>query len=70
MPTVRNRLELKPILDAVCAKWPSSWIQIRLKRANVRMHVSTTGEHPRPLQVRDNEFIQLVDVPLQGRLPR
>jgi CoA:oxalate CoA-transferase len=66
---VGNRLELKRILDAVCAKWPSNWIQIRLKRANVPHGRFYDWENIRDhVQVRDNEFIRLVDVPIAGQM--
>lgn len=64
---VANRLELKRILNDVCAKWPSSWIQIRLNRAGVPHGRFYDWENIRDhVQVRDNEFIGLVDVPHQG----
>lgn len=66
---VRNRLELKQVLEAACAKWPSNWIQIRLNRANVPHGRFYEWENIRyHSQVQDNQFVSLVDVPHQGKL--
>jgi crotonobetainyl-CoA:carnitine CoA-transferase CaiB-like acyl-CoA transferase len=66
---VRNRTELVPRLAEIFAQLPTNWWRVVLERHRVPHGRFYDWENLRyHTQVRDNDFISSVDVPIQGRM--
>jgi crotonobetainyl-CoA:carnitine CoA-transferase CaiB-like acyl-CoA transferase len=66
---VRNRAELIPLLADIFRKRPTNWWRVVLERHRVPHGRFYDWENLRyHTQVRDNDFISLVEVPLQGSM--
>jgi crotonobetainyl-CoA:carnitine CoA-transferase CaiB-like acyl-CoA transferase len=66
---VRNRAELIPRLTEIFGQRPTNWWRVVLERHRVPHGRFYDWENLRyHTQVRDNDFISYVDVPIQGRM--